>query len=210
MASKSLLAAAKQGDPQAIAELINKNLSSKGVMASIAKSDSCLRVMLESSSLPDQITMTRFIRDGIEKLDPLGIDKLKIFGRQKGDDMPEWTQEVKLVAQPVVSPGLADARFTTPELVPANRASDLGLGSVVIVGSLILFAIPLLGWILGIIGLFAGFGMIGSAISGKGTLKGDCPYCGAEVSAMENLAGVDCDACKKRILIKDLKFWQVD
>jgi DNA-directed RNA polymerase subunit RPC12/RpoP len=147
---------------------------------------------------------------GFNALEPAGIDSLKIFGFQKGDDMPGWSQDVSLVAQPAQQPGLSDVKYTEPELVPTNRAISITLGILGLVGSLMFFIIPVIGWVIGALGVIGSLGFIGNGISGKGTLKGECPYCGADVSAMENMAGTDCTACKKRILIKDNKFWQTE
>jgi DNA-directed RNA polymerase subunit RPC12/RpoP len=58
-----------------------------------------------------------------------------------------------------------------------------------------------------LMGLLAPF--LGSLI-GLGSIKGPCPYCGSSVTSTIGQVGVDCPACKKRIVIKDKKFFQVD
>lgn len=98
MSQQNILEAAKQGNPNAIAVLINRNLQRKGIVAKVNRKDSCLRVMLESSEVPNQLSLVEFVRNGVKKLEVVGIDKLQVFGRQVGDDVPSWSQLIALEA----------------------------------------------------------------------------------------------------------------
>lgn len=53
MAQTNILELAKQGDPKAIAALINRQLQPKGITAKVALKDNCLQTMLESAQVPD-------------------------------------------------------------------------------------------------------------------------------------------------------------
>lgn len=53
------------------------------------------------------------------------------------------------------------------------------------------------------------FGMLSSVADNRRTLKGPCPYCGIEVMVNTKAVGVDCSACKKRIVIRDKVFIRV-
>ena len=75
---------AKQGNPNAIAALINRNLKFKGITAKVSRKDDCLRVMLESNQLPKQDELIEFIRNGILKLEIAELNTLQIMGRQLG------------------------------------------------------------------------------------------------------------------------------
>ena len=46
--------AAKQGNPQAIAILLNRQLQPKGITAKISVKASCLQIMLEAATVPNQ------------------------------------------------------------------------------------------------------------------------------------------------------------
>lgn len=50
MTPQAVLSAAKQGNPQAIAALMNRSLQPKGITAKAKLTDGCLHVMLEGLS----------------------------------------------------------------------------------------------------------------------------------------------------------------
>ena len=58
--------------------------------------------------------------------------------------------------------------------------------------------------------IFGAIGMITAGISGAGTLKGHCPSCGVGVSKIESQKAFNCTSCKKRIVIRDRKFYRID
>ena len=98
MSQQNVLESAKQGNPNAIAVLINRNLQQKGIVAKVSRKDSCLRIMLESSEVPNQLGLVEFVYNGIRKLEIVDIETLQVFGRQAGDDMPSWSQSIALGA----------------------------------------------------------------------------------------------------------------
>jgi DNA-directed RNA polymerase subunit RPC12/RpoP len=51
---------------------------------------------------------------------------------------------------------------------------------------------------------------IGPVAVGLTSIKGKCPYCESEVQASSMDKGVTCPACKKRIVIRDKKFYKVE
>ena len=58
-----------------------------------------------------------------------------------------------------------------------------------------------------LVGLFA---MIIGPLMGLGELKGECPWCGTKVTSPTASQGIDCPACKKRIVIKDKRFVRIE
>jgi len=100
MAQQNPLDLAKQGDPNALAALMNRSLKPKGVTAKVSRKDDCLRVMLESNEVPNQDSLTDFIRAGVLKLDVPGINTLQVFGKQIGDEIPTWSQKINLKTPP--------------------------------------------------------------------------------------------------------------
>jgi DNA-directed RNA polymerase subunit RPC12/RpoP len=219
MSQQNPLELAKQGNSNAIAALINRNLQAKGITAKVSTKGDCLRIMLEANEVPDQANAVKFIHNGIAKLAIANISKLQIFGRQIGDDVPAWSQTINLVTQQIqqsdkrqssIEPKQDISKITIPEYVPTNRAFAITFGILGFLGSLMFLAIPLIGWVIGIFGIIGSLGFLANGLSGKGLLKGTCPYCSTEASAMEDQAGFDCKGCKKRILVKDKKFCQVE
>jgi len=96
MSQQNPLELAKQGNPSAIAALINRNLKPKGVTAKVSRKDDCLRVMLEANEVPNQDSLVELIRSGVLKLNVSGINTLQIFGRQADDEVPVWSQIINL------------------------------------------------------------------------------------------------------------------
>lgn len=106
MSQQNLLERAKQGNPSAIAILINRNFQLKGITAKVSRKDNCLRIMLEADELPNQKNLIEFTRNSILEIGVAEIRILQVFGRQIGDDVPAWSQSIDLTLEtsaPLVS-----------------------------------------------------------------------------------------------------------
>ena len=114
----SLIESAKQGNPKAIAKLINRSLQPKGTTAKVALDKNCLQVMLESSQVPAP-SLVEVIRKGLIGLGVKSINQVKVYGRQLGEELPDWSQEFKLdlaSQPPPVSQNTSQNRSTqTPD-----------------------------------------------------------------------------------------------
>ncbi|MFN6527226.1 hypothetical protein [Nostoc sp. ChiSLP03a] len=99
MTQSNLLELAKQGYAQAIASLMNRQLQPKGITVKVALKDACLQIMLESAQVPNQQALVAFIRKAITGLGAASIERVKVYGRQTGEEFPAWSQEFELVAQ---------------------------------------------------------------------------------------------------------------
>ncbi|MDF5734903.1 MAG: hypothetical protein PUQ00_04180 [Nostoc sp. S13] len=93
MNQPELLELAKQGDPQAIATLINKQLNPKGILAKANIIKGCLQIIFEATEVPPQQVIFNYIYNAINKLKPQSINKVIIYGKQTGNDFPVWQQE---------------------------------------------------------------------------------------------------------------------
>lgn len=96
--SQDLATLARQGDVKAIAVLINQKLQSSGVIAKVSLKNDCLQVMLEATEALNQEQMVSLLQSEIQKLEVQSITKLRLYGKQSGEDFPDWQEEVKLVA----------------------------------------------------------------------------------------------------------------
>ncbi|HEY9697058.1 MAG TPA: hypothetical protein V6D10_07330 [Trichocoleus sp.] len=97
---------ARQGDPQAIAALINQSFQPKGLTAQAVLKNNCLQLLIESVAPPNQRAVVGFIQKGLSSLQPKGIKLVKICGQQTGEVMPSWIEEIQLgvqLAPPVAS-----------------------------------------------------------------------------------------------------------
>lgn len=111
---------AKQGDCKAIATLINQKLQASRVVAKVSTKNDCLQVMLEAVEVPNQEQMVALLQSEFQELGVQGINSLRLYGKQSGEDFPDWQEEIKLFADKIES----------PEVQPTS--SDLSLSSGVI------------------------------------------------------------------------------
>ncbi|MBP0000130.1 MAG: hypothetical protein J7641_14225 [Cyanobacteria bacterium SID2] len=107
-----LLEQAKQGDPQAIAALMNRSTQPKGISVKATLKDRCLQVLLEGSNVPKQKKTVDFVREGMLKLEIDSIERVKVYGRQVGQEHPVWQQEIVL-------------KDDFPESLPSSTPPDL-------------------------------------------------------------------------------------
>ncbi|VXD18129.1 conserved hypothetical protein [Planktothrix serta PCC 8927] len=92
---------AKSGDPKAIADAINHSLKAKGINADVMRDNGCLHVMLEGDQVPNhQKDLVNFVRNGMDRLGVETIYTIRVYGRQFGDDLPLWEEEIVLRTPP--------------------------------------------------------------------------------------------------------------
>jgi hypothetical protein len=90
---QKLVEMAKQGNPKAIAALIDRVLQPKGISATAGFKDGWLHVILESSHPPNQQDTATYIYKKLCTLKSQFVTKVKIHGRQSGQKTVAWTQE---------------------------------------------------------------------------------------------------------------------
>lgn len=130
MAEPNTLKLAKQGNPKAIAAMINRSLRAKHIVAKVNRQDDCLQVLVESAQIPNQKAMVSFIRQGLTKLGVETIKTVQVYGRQKGQDSFAWNQSFEIESSP---PQVADVHHSDPDLnlhhTPTDVASDNDISS---------------------------------------------------------------------------------
>lgn len=94
--STSLLPLIKQGDPAAIATLINRSLQAHGAVVQVQRRQDCLHVLLESGILPAQPVAIAFVYDSLRLLGIESIQTVTVYGRQIGDRLPSWQRTISL------------------------------------------------------------------------------------------------------------------
>jgi len=140
MSQQNLLELAKQGDVNAIATLINQALQPQGITAKASIKNGCLQIMLEAQPAPDQQVIVSLIYDKLVSLDINSFNRVKIYGRETGDDFPDWQQELNLVSstpeetvevltsttnQPSESSSLVVVEHQTQEITKTEQPSFL-------------------------------------------------------------------------------------
>jgi len=94
MTNSNILGLAKQGDPAAIAAMLNHSLQPKGVSAKAAVKDGSLQIMLEAAQVPDRDALVDFVHQGIKKINSDSISSVRVYGRKIGDNTPAWKQDI--------------------------------------------------------------------------------------------------------------------
>jgi hypothetical protein len=87
---------AKQGDPQAIAALINRSLASKGIHASAVLEGNCLKISLQAMQIPNPKAVVTIIQRGMLVLQVEKIKRVKILTYRSDNDYLAWQQEIEL------------------------------------------------------------------------------------------------------------------
>jgi poly-gamma-glutamate capsule biosynthesis protein CapA/YwtB (metallophosphatase superfamily) len=96
VAHPQVLTLARQGDAQSIAYLINQALNIRGIHVRAIRKNACLHVLLEAAEVPDYRTYARVVYAVVLCLGAATIQTLQVYGRQKGDKLPAWTQAFRL------------------------------------------------------------------------------------------------------------------
>lgn len=91
--------AAKQGNPQAIAILLNRQLQPKGITAKVSVQASCLQIMLEATTVPNQKGLVTALKKWIDTLGIDSIQEVQIYAQQTGEDIPAWSDSFEVVRQ---------------------------------------------------------------------------------------------------------------
>jgi len=132
MTQQNILAAAKQGNPQAIAALMNRSLAAKGLTVKTQMTEDCLHIMLQAEVVPNQPVIVAYVTKGIKGLEVTGVKSLVIYGRQQGADFPDWTERVELEQAPAESSqtvATAEQSIDTPSETLGSTASPHAKGA---------------------------------------------------------------------------------
>lgn len=102
MAQQDILEQAKQGNPKAIATLINRTLQKRGITATVDLKGGCLDVMLDAPQVPDE-SVAEFIRKGVLNLENEFIYETHVYERIAGEHFSTWVQEFQFKQRPATS-----------------------------------------------------------------------------------------------------------
>ena len=95
MNQQNILQLAKQGNPNAIATLVEKALNKKGITAKAGLENNCLHLLLEAPQLLDAQACIKIIEKGMQRLQPASIEAIAVYGRRLGHKLPDWTHPVR-------------------------------------------------------------------------------------------------------------------
>jgi hypothetical protein len=90
---------AKQGDPEAIATLLNAALVEQDMTVQVSWQNYCLHVLLQAKTVPDQGTTLATIHRELILLDSFLIQKVVVQGQAWGSEISAWQEEFELGAE---------------------------------------------------------------------------------------------------------------
>lgn len=121
MTRRHFLQLAREGDAQAIATLINRNLQPKGIFAVVKYELGYLQICLEGDQMPRQATMMNFLHEGLKRLDVEGVRIVRVYGRRKGKAYFGWHESLVLTENP---PSLEQMMVNSENLKKLARQGD--------------------------------------------------------------------------------------
>ena len=153
MTQVSLMEQAKSGSPTAIAALMNRSLRPQGIEATVALEEECLKILLESAQVPPA-TLVTGIQKGLTKLESGSWKRVEIYGRQKGEAIPDWTRrfesnatwssEVPDTETPLTSLAPTEAKSGPPSQPPLQQHLGKWQISALVLTSIV--AVLVVGW----------------------------------------------------------------
>lgn len=93
MVQANLIKLAQQGDPAAIARLLNRSLQPRGVTAKVLLRDQRLKILLSSERPLDQKAFVQLVQQQIESLAIESITAVKVYSQQSAEGVPAWSQD---------------------------------------------------------------------------------------------------------------------
>lgn len=118
---KNIVTLAQEGNPEAIATLINQVIAKKGITAIAKCKDNWLHIVLVADEIPDRSIYFRFIIDGVTRLNPQNIDFVRIYGRKSDHKWPSWTEAFDLAQTPYFPPIPPQTSTVAYPLEPKQR-----------------------------------------------------------------------------------------
>lgn len=112
MVNSNILDLARQGNPEAIAKLMNQSLRVKKITVVVSSIENGVNILASGVDPPNRTFLVNFIREGMEKLNIETIRRVRVRAFQKGVKAPVW-QEILVLRRP--SPKVAQADRPIPQ-----------------------------------------------------------------------------------------------
>ncbi|MCT7958255.1 CapA family protein [Laspinema palackyanum] len=117
MDAQNIVNLAKQGDPGAIAVLLNQALRIRNMTAQVVRNDNRLHILLEADRIPDRQAYIAYIQDGLTRLNVRSIHSVRVYARQIGQKVPAWDEAFEF-GKATISP------LSSPSAAPEKPASE--------------------------------------------------------------------------------------
>lgn len=90
----ALIEIARQGNPKAIAQLLDSALQPRGITSKVSREQGRFTIFLDANEVPQKSSLVGLIRKGIKDLEIDSLESLKIYGRKFGDPSAGWREEI--------------------------------------------------------------------------------------------------------------------
>jgi hypothetical protein len=128
MSQPDVLELAKQGNPRAIAAIVNHLGKPHHISAKATRQDDRLHILLESEQPIHQPTAVALIYKIVSSLKSDAIETIHIYGRQTGEKSVVWNQEITLAASIMTPPPeLEQPEATDPAESEAMMQADAAM-----------------------------------------------------------------------------------
>jgi poly-gamma-glutamate synthesis protein (capsule biosynthesis protein) len=120
---QQILAAARQGNSQAIAMILNRAFSPQGIRAKTTRKGDCFYILLEANRVPDATLYCQLVWNCMVRLAVPEVRSLHIYGQQIGQSVV-WGRRLQLrstVVVPVTVSRPAAASVPVPHPQPPRR-----------------------------------------------------------------------------------------
>lgn len=122
MASLEVLSLAKQGDPVAIATLMNQVTQPLGISVRVKYHNDDLYLLFEGEAAPEQHIVISFVRSSLNILKIHSLKTIRVYGRQKKSHHASWHEVIQ-------SHSYSDLSPNTPDISPPAQAETSLFGS---------------------------------------------------------------------------------
>lgn len=124
----NLLELAKQGNAQAIATLMNRQLQPKGITVKVSLSGDCLMVVAESIEPPEQLFLVDFIRKGMTNLKIEAIKRVVVRGQATGKTALAWREAFDIHSDSLKKTIQTSSSTSSQAPTPSTSQPEFALG----------------------------------------------------------------------------------
>lgn len=142
MTDSELVQLARQGDPPAIATLLNRQLSARGVTVKAVRERECLLLLLESAKALNKDVAISGMQKRLLQLNPEGVEIVRLQALQDGSFSPIWTYEFNLRDKVLPQRAPEGSRLGDRAIAVSSSSSSpkpklealIGVGELVLLG----------------------------------------------------------------------------
>ncbi len=98
--SEAVVGFAKQGHPQAVAVLLNRELVPQGAHVKVRHKDEVLKILINFLRETEIQTLVNQVHNKLNEIQPLNIERVQLFTQQLGERQAKFFQEISLSHSP--------------------------------------------------------------------------------------------------------------